>query len=82
MQTSLFGPNAPRAEIETQTDPKFTRIKTPEKRDRAHQTEKLADMYKEDWVHSKVFKQALVAEAIIRKIPETTLGLSEDEASS
>lgn len=52
MQTSVFGPNAPRAELGTQTDPKYTRKKTPEKRGKNLQTEKLADLCKDDWVHS------------------------------
>ena len=47
----------------------------------ALQTEKLADMYKPDWVNSKVFKRALRAEADARKIPFHTLNLSSDEGT-
>ena len=79
MQTSLFGPNAPRAEMETQTDPRYTKIKTPERRNRADQTERLKDLYREDWAHSRVFKRALITEAENRRIPTNTLGLSESE---
>jgi hypothetical protein len=81
MNTSLFGPNAPRQHADTQTDPKITRGKAVEKRSMKLQTEKLADMYKPDWVNSKVFKRALRAEAEARKIPFHTLNLSSDEGT-
>ena len=55
-----------------QTDPKLTKPKTPVKRNQKLQTEKpraACDMYKEDWVHSVIFKKAVKNEAIKRGLP-------------
>lgn len=46
------------------------------------QTERLKDMYKEDWLHSQVYKNALRAEAEKRGIPAASLALSDDESVS
>lgn len=46
------------------------------------QTERLKDMYKDDWLHSQVYKNALRAEAEKRGIPAATLALSDEESMS
>ena len=46
------------------------------------QTERLKDMYKEDWLHSHVYKNALRAEAEKRGIPAASLALSDEDSIS
>jgi len=65
-----------------QTDPKMTKPKTPIKRNIKMQTQKpraAIDMYKEDWVHSIVFKKAVKDEAIRRGLPFEEVETDDDE---
>ena len=82
MQTSLFGPNAPYNHSGVQTDPKYTSGKIPIRKSKQNQTEKLKDMYKEDWKKSSVYKKAMRNEAIKSNISFERLEISEDDEES
>ena len=51
-----------------QTDKKITRTQTPIKKSTKSQTEKLKDLYKDDWAQSLAFKRAMRAEAFKRNL--------------
>ncbi len=59
----LYPPGRERVDFCAQTDPKITKIIT---KGGETQTQKICDLYKEDWYQSKVFKRALRAEALKR----------------
>ena len=67
--------------MDVQTDPKYVGRLTPERKQQKNQTEKLKDMFKEDWNLSQVYKRALRLEAENRGIPAVTLNLADDTMS-